>query len=78
MNAQLAQYPIELLGLIEPCVEKEPNVTMKVEKRDNKATYEKARKNVDTIVLYKKKEFVDGGLNDFWNNLLKEVYGAGK
>ncbi len=75
MHKELAQYPIYLLDNIQPSVDVEPNVIMKVEKRCNKATLNQTEK---VIVLYKKKEFVDGGLNDFWNNLLKEVYGAGK
>jgi len=72
---EIAQYPIYLLDRIQPIVDKEPNVVMKVEKRSNKLTI---KKMVDAIILYKKKEFVEGGLNDFWNNLFKEVYGAGK
>ena len=75
---EIAVYPMYLESNIRKVVSKEDHVVMKIEKRCNKANYEKAKKDVDTIILYKTQEFVYGGLNDFWDNLLKEVYGAGK
>ena len=72
---ELAIYPIELEHNIRKVISKEDYVVMKIEKRSDKHTN---NKETDVVVLYKTQEYVAGGLNDFWDILLKEVYGAKK
>ena len=74
--SELALYSIEHLDTIQPIVDKEACVVMKVEDRIDKS-HKDAKVYVKTVVLYKTGKSPDG-LNDFWTKLLEALFGEKK